>query len=64
MRAATSKPGCGAWTSAPSINGHARFLSPREVQVGDDVLTADRIFINTGGRALVPDMPGVDKVDT
>ena len=43
-------------------NGHARFLSPREVQVGDEVLTADRIFINTGGRALVPDMPGVDKV--
>lgn len=43
-------------------NGHARFLSPREVQVGDEVLTAEKIFINTGGRALVPDMPGVDKV--
>ena len=37
---------------------HARFLSPREVAVGSEVLTADRIFINVGGRALVPDMPG------
>ena len=43
-------------------NGHARFLSPREIEVGDEVVTADRIFINVGGRALVPDMPGVDKV--
>ncbi|HEV2548289.1 MAG TPA: FAD-containing oxidoreductase [Stellaceae bacterium] len=44
--------------------GHARFLSPREVQVGTDRLTADRVFINVGGRALVPAMPGVDSVTT
>lgn len=42
--------------------GHARFTSPREIQVGNERLEADRIFINTGGRALVPDMPGIDKV--
>src|SRR5690242_1781255 len=30
---------------------HARFVSPHDVQVGDEVLTADRIFINVGGRA-------------
>ena len=42
--------------------GHARFESPREVRVGNDVLSADRIFINTGGRALIPDMPGLDTV--
>jgi pyruvate/2-oxoglutarate dehydrogenase complex dihydrolipoamide dehydrogenase (E3) component len=42
---------------------HARFISPREVAVGKDVLTAERIFINVGGRALVPDMPGLDRVD-
>jgi pyruvate/2-oxoglutarate dehydrogenase complex dihydrolipoamide dehydrogenase (E3) component len=44
------------------IQGHARFESPHEVRVGDDLLKADRIFINVGGRALVPDMPGVNAV--
>jgi pyruvate/2-oxoglutarate dehydrogenase complex dihydrolipoamide dehydrogenase (E3) component len=42
--------------------GHARFLSPREVEVGGERLTADRIFLNVGGRALVPPMPGIDQV--
>src|SRR6202451_1545842 len=42
---------------------HARFMSPREVQAGDEVLTSDRIFINVGGRATVPDIPGLDEVD-
>jgi pyruvate/2-oxoglutarate dehydrogenase complex dihydrolipoamide dehydrogenase (E3) component len=44
------------------IQGHARFESPHEVRIGDDVITAKRIFINVGCRALVPDMPGVDRV--
>jgi pyruvate/2-oxoglutarate dehydrogenase complex dihydrolipoamide dehydrogenase (E3) component len=44
------------------IQGHAHFESPREVRIGDDVITAERIFINVGGRAAVPDLPGVDKV--
>ncbi len=34
--------------------GHARFEGPRQVRVGNDVLEADRIFINVGGRAYVP----------
>jgi len=42
--------------------GHARFESPREIRVGDDLLSADQIFLNVGGRAIVPDMPGVDTV--
>ena len=42
---------------------HARFVSPREVQVGTEVLTAERIFINVGGRAVVPDIAGLDQVD-
>lgn len=42
---------------------HALFQSAREVSVRDERLTAERIFINVGGRALVPDMPGVDRVD-
>src|SRR5574341_781863 len=44
-------------------DGHARFESPREVSVGTQRLTAERIFINVGGRASVPQMPGLDEVD-
>jgi len=44
------------------IFGHARFESDRTVRVGDELLEADRIFINVGGRAVVPDMPGVGEV--
>ena len=39
--------------------GHARFVAPRSVRVGDDVLEAEQVFINVGGRPLVPDMPGI-----
>lgn len=44
------------------FRGQAVFVSPHEVSVGGDILTADRIFINVGGRANVPDMPGLDQV--
>src|SRR5580692_158596 len=42
---------------------HARFVSPHEVQAGSEVLTSDRIFINVGGRATAPDIPGLDQVE-
>jgi pyruvate/2-oxoglutarate dehydrogenase complex dihydrolipoamide dehydrogenase (E3) component len=42
--------------------GNAHFESPTEVRVGDELLTAKEIFINVGGRAVVPDFPGVDLV--
>ncbi|HUK09227.1 MAG TPA: FAD-containing oxidoreductase [Stellaceae bacterium] len=41
----------------------ARFVSPREVQVGTEKLKADKIFINVGGRAAVPDIPGLREID-
>ena len=44
------------------IQGHARFQSAKTVVVNDEVLEADRIYINVGGRASVPDMPGVHDV--
>ncbi len=46
------------------IEGHARFLSPTTVQVGDDVLEAGQVFINVGCRAVAPDFPGLDQVRT
>ena len=42
--------------------GHARFAGPKAVAVGDDLLTADQIFVNVGGRADVPPLPGIDTV--
>jgi pyruvate/2-oxoglutarate dehydrogenase complex dihydrolipoamide dehydrogenase (E3) component len=45
------------------FEGHGRFESPRSVRVNDSLLEADEIFINAGGRALVPDMPGLAEID-
>ncbi len=45
------------------IQGHARFESANTVRVGDDLLTAPKIFLNVGGRANVPDMPGIGDID-
>ena len=45
------------------IRGHARFTGPHAVEVNGDTLTAPKIFINVGGRANRPDMPGIDDVD-
>jgi len=45
------------------LRGHARFEAPHRIRVGEDVLEAPRIFLNVGGRAAVPDMPGIHEVD-
>ena len=45
------------------FRGHARFDDPHTLRVGDDTLHADRIFLNVGGRAVVPDIPGLADVD-
>src|SRR5499427_9948342 len=44
------------------IKGHARFADPHRVRVGDELLEADKIFINVGGRAAVPPLRGIDEV--
>jgi pyruvate/2-oxoglutarate dehydrogenase complex dihydrolipoamide dehydrogenase (E3) component len=44
------------------IQGHARFEDPRTVRVNSNLLQAEEIFINVGGRAAVPDMPGLSEV--
>ncbi|ATO63353.2 FAD-containing oxidoreductase [Mycobacterium avium subsp. hominissuis] len=45
------------------VRGHARFRDPHTLQVGEDLLRAERIFLNVGGRAVVPDIPGLAEVD-
>jgi pyruvate/2-oxoglutarate dehydrogenase complex dihydrolipoamide dehydrogenase (E3) component len=42
--------------------GHARFPSPQGVEIAGEQLRAGRIFINVGGRAVAPPMPGVNEV--
>ena len=42
--------------------GHARFESARSVSVDGQVLTAEQIFINVGGRPRIPAFPGIDRV--
>ena len=45
------------------IRGHARFIDPHTMEVGDQLITGKRIFLNVGGRATVPDIPGLADVD-
>ena len=52
-----SEPNCTVY------QGHGRFVSPREVQVGAEVLSAEKIFINVGGRASRPPITGLDQVN-
>jgi len=44
------------------LRGHARFTGPDMLAVDGETLTAPRIFLNVGGRANVPPMPGVGEV--
>jgi pyruvate/2-oxoglutarate dehydrogenase complex dihydrolipoamide dehydrogenase (E3) component len=42
--------------------GHARFAGPKELEVGEEELRAEKVFINAGARAVVPPIPGLDQV--
>ncbi|QIB34257.1 FAD-containing oxidoreductase [Ancylobacter pratisalsi] len=67
-----SRAGIESWLEGMEgctvLRGHARFTGPRTIEVagaqgGETVqLTAPLIFLNVGGRALVPDLPGLDQV--
>ncbi len=48
---------------ATLIRGHAHFEDPYTLRVGDQLLRADRIFLNVGGRAVAPEMPGLSEID-
>jgi pyruvate/2-oxoglutarate dehydrogenase complex dihydrolipoamide dehydrogenase (E3) component len=62
----TASSNIAAWLkgtrSVTVIEGHARLESPTSLRVNGELLHAEQIFINVGGRALVPAMPGVDDV--
>ncbi|WP_448951403.1 FAD-containing oxidoreductase [Labrys neptuniae] len=50
-------PGCRL------VRGHARFTAPHEIEVDGERLSAPKIFLNVGGRASVPDLPGLAGID-
>ena len=66
VRGASNK-GVSGWLAGMEnleiIQGHARFTGPRTLSVNGDTLEADKIFIDVGARARVPDMPGLDQID-
>lgn len=61
-----SKGGVTKWLEGTKgvslIRGHARFEGAHTVRVGERLLEAPQIFINTGGRAAVPAIPGLANV--
>jgi len=42
--------------------GHARFVGPKRVEVNREILQAEEIFINVGGRADIPPITGIESV--
>jgi pyruvate/2-oxoglutarate dehydrogenase complex dihydrolipoamide dehydrogenase (E3) component len=52
----------GRMKNVSLVRGQARFSAPRTVQVDGRTLSAERVFLNVGARALVPDIPGVADV--
>jgi pyruvate/2-oxoglutarate dehydrogenase complex dihydrolipoamide dehydrogenase (E3) component len=52
----------GSLKGVTVFRGHARFVGRALVRVGSQTLRADKIFLNVGGRPLVPKMPGLDTV--
>lgn len=61
-----STEGLAKWIAAMKnvelIQGHARFTAPRTIAVDGRSLSAERIFLDVGGRASIPDMPGLEDV--
>jgi pyruvate/2-oxoglutarate dehydrogenase complex dihydrolipoamide dehydrogenase (E3) component len=61
-----SNSGLTAWVEGMEnvtlIRGHARFEGPRSISVDGGTLIAERIFINVGAGARVPDFPGLEEV--
>lgn len=61
-----SSDGLADWIKAMKhvtlVRGQARFSAPRTLDVDGRTLQAERVFINVGGRALVPDLPGIRDV--
>jgi pyruvate/2-oxoglutarate dehydrogenase complex dihydrolipoamide dehydrogenase (E3) component len=45
------------------LRGHGRLVSATEIEVGTERLASDKVFLDVGGRALVPKIPGIETVE-
>lgn len=65
--AGASNKGVTSWIEGMKgvslIYGHAKFVGPKQVQVNGDTLEAEKIFIDVGARARIPEIAGLDEVD-
>ena len=43
---------------------HGKLLDSHRIQVGEDIVSAEKILIATGGRPWLPDIPGIDDAIT
>ncbi len=63
-----SRDGLGKWlrglAQTEVISGAARFAAPRTIEAAGRQFSAPRIFLNVGGSALRPALPGIDEVPT
>jgi pyruvate/2-oxoglutarate dehydrogenase complex dihydrolipoamide dehydrogenase (E3) component len=63
----TDRHGVESWLDGMDgctvIRGHARFTGRNTLDVDGESITGERIFLNVGGRAVVPDIPGLDAID-
>jgi len=41
---------------------HARFVAPHQLKVGDELIESEKIFVDVGGRARIPAIPGLRDV--
>ena len=41
------------------INGTAKFIENKVIEINDEQITADKIFIAVGTRPTIPDIPGL-----
>jgi pyruvate/2-oxoglutarate dehydrogenase complex dihydrolipoamide dehydrogenase (E3) component len=44
------------------VRGHARFIAPHQVQVGNETFESEKIFIDTGTGPQIPKIPGIDSI--
>jgi pyruvate/2-oxoglutarate dehydrogenase complex dihydrolipoamide dehydrogenase (E3) component len=43
-------------------SGHAQFVDAHQIRVGETLLESEKVFINTGGSARIPLIPGLDAI--
>ena len=62
-----SNQGVESWVknmeNVDTYEGHGKFVNNNSVKVNDEILNAQNIFINVGGRANIPPIKGLDEVN-